>query len=317
MVQDVANRLSLGALSPAERNDITKSAVDVYKQTLAALMLPSEVNKNNAQAAQAFATANYHDFQRSAEFMAHEIAKAQAGPEAAGKAHQDLEQFREDMRTKGAEAFAGTPSPPLLKRFTGIADLGELARVYGRDNLEKLIVAAMHWESSMALAGRQGQQNELIKWAGLYEKYNKDVMTFKSIPTKAEWDEVQAGVKRGDPLANRQWFMWMDSKISGPRTADQEESLNMAVRMRDQIGTKMYGPDNYKVLKGAEDAKPRVIRPTENPPPAPGAPAAAGLPGAVSSPETDFMAPLRYLKKRLWDNDLGGAVSNPPNPGGA
>jgi hypothetical protein len=313
MVQGIANRLALGALSPAERTEITKSAVDVYKQQMAALMLPSEANKNNAQAAQAFAAANLHDFQRSAEFMAHEIAKAQAGPEATGKAYQELEQFREDMRTKGAEAFSGVAAPPLLKRFTGIGDLGELAKVYGRDNLEKLIVAAMHWESTMAMAGKQGQQNELIKWAGLFEKYNKDALSFKAIPTQLEWDAVQKAAKAGDQQAGRQLGTWMLNGISGPRSAEQEDALQMALKMRDQIGIKMYGPENYKVLKGADESKPRVIKPT--PAPAPGAPASAGLPGAVANPETDFTAPFRWLKKKMWDTEVGGAVANPPDTG--
>lgn len=301
--------MALGALSPAERTEITKSAVDVYKQQMAALMLPSEINKNNAQAAQAFATAHLHDFQRSAEFMAHEIARAEAGPIAAGRAHQELEQFREDMRTKGAEAFAGTPSPPLLKRFTGIGDLGELARVYGRDNLEKLIVAAMHWESSMAMAGRQGQQNELIKWAGLYEKYNKDVLTFKSIPTKMEWDAVQEAAKKGDVQAGRQLGTWMLAGISGPRSPEQEESLRRAKTMLNQIGIKMYGAENYKVLETAEEQKPRVLRPTPPAPPNAGAPAGTGLPGTVGKGDQGTL-------ERVWNYftrpaDLGYTVGNP------
>jgi hypothetical protein len=312
MVQDIANRLSLGALSPAERSDITKSAVEVYKQQMAALLLPSEVNKNNAQAAQAFATAHLHEFQMSAEYLAHEIAKIEAGPAATGRAQLELENAREANRMSAAEQLVGTPTPALLKRFTGVADLGELAKSFGRDNLEKLLQAAMQAEAYMQHVRSAAGSNEQIKWMTLYGNYNKDVMAWKDIPDEAEWAKLS-------PMAKMQLG---DKGIMGPRGKAQEDALQAAIAMRDQIGLKVWGPA-YKTFAPLGDGpKVRVLKPTGAG--AGGAPIVApsssrgytnqfdqpvsSFYGDIVGGKYDLSGKLNSIKKKIWDSDIGKTI---------
>lgn len=276
------------AMSPQVQEAIAKNAIEVFKAQ-------SDAMEKAARAGYYQSAVALNEFHRSKEYLDHEIAKAEAPQRVHGEELRKLAEFNREMEKRDAEELRGVPTPPLIKRHFGVSDMGELARYYGKNNMEKLMVAALQAEAHMYNARVVAGQNEALKWLGIAERYNNDIIKIqeKTIP-QAEWDKMTQ--------ADRQRAMLLGQT---PRTPEVDAALKQLQAEKDAALRKAYGPawDQMKAIQNSKSRDVRVIEPRTGTAPAP-APKPAPTPGAPQS------------SIEFWKNLFtgGGSSKTPPAP---
>ena len=258
---------------------ITKEGISAFKAQSDAMETAARAGYLKSHAAQL-------DFQRSKEYLDHAIKMAEAPQRAHGDELRKLDELRRRTEKEDADQLIGTPTPAIIKRFFGINDMGELARYYGRNNLEKLMQTALQAEASMnnaaQIAGARVDartQNEAMKWIALAERYNNDILKITEMPSLDQWNKLSKAEQQAMAFAGVK-----------PRNPDQEAHLQQLNIQRDAAYRKAYGPayDEMMRIKGAQPEV-RVLKPTSS-----GAPAPRSIGPAVANPPSSTI--MMYLK---------------------
>lgn len=253
----------------------------ITKEGISAFKAQSDAMETAARAGYLKSDAALKEFQRSKEFLDHQIRVAESPQRIAGEEHRKLLQFTLDIEKKSAEELRGVPTPAIIKRFFNVDDMGTLATYYGRNNLEKIMDSAMRMQSSMdskreaALLRKDAvAHNEAVKWIAIAERYGGDILKIGEQPS------METFLKQYPTPAEQQKAMFFGVK---PRNVDQEAHLKQLQAQRDAAYRQAYGPaydEMMKIRVGAGGGgEVRVIKPTGAPPVSPGlGPAVANPP---------------------------------------
>lgn len=231
------SRLGGMALTPAQRNEISKQAVDVHKQVLEELKTPSEIAKNMGVARAYESQAAFHDYQRSAQYVTDQIMIHAGGEFAKAHALAELDRLKTANEKLSAEELRGTKAPPILAKMTGMTDMGDIARYYGRNNLAHMLQIAEAQQARIQAAGMNKNNQEFTRMLTNYERLLGRVKDYDKL------------LKDGIPI--EKWNAMTPSqqqtaKFNGgyPITEQMKNNAATARNMLDNVGKQLYG-DSY------------------------------------------------------------------------
>lgn len=222
--------------------ELGKQAVEVHKQVLESLKTPSEIAKNLGVADYYQAGARLHDYHRSAQYVTDQVMIHAAGPLAQAQAQKEIMDYKEVLETKGAEALIGRKAPPMLVQMTGMTDMGEIAKYFGRNNLAHMLQIAEQMQARLATVNANRSNQEFTKLYGSYVSTEKAIAIMEeklknAIPLD-KWNAMTPGQQQ-------------TAKFNGgfPRTPELDNELNRMRIMQDNLGVRLYGKDYQPLPK--------------------------------------------------------------------
>lgn len=245
--------------------ELGKQAVEVHKQVLESLKTPSEIAKNLGVADYYRAGARLHEYHASAQYVADQVMIHAAGPLAQAQAQKEIMDYKDELETRGAEALVGRKAPAILAKMTGMTDMGEIAKYFGRNNLAHMLQIAEQMQARLAAASQNKSNQEFTKLLTLHEKYSKDVMMYE--------EKVRSAIpiEKWNAMTDKE-RMTAQALGGVPMTKSLQDALNTAIQTRDGIGQKLYGA-GYMPTPTAPPQRPiiNVTPPGGAAPPGPGA----------------------------------------------
>lgn len=250
------------ALTPAQRNDISKQAVEVHKQVLEELKTPSEIAKNMGVARAYESQAAYHDYQRSAQYVTDQIMIHAGSEFAKSHALAELDRLKMANEKASAEELRGIKAPSILAKMTGMTDMGDIARFYGRNNLAHMLQIAEQMQTRLATVGANKSNQEFTRMLTNFERLSKDAAVAE--------DKLKSAIPLDKWNAMTPQQQQSARALGGfPRTPELERDISAIRNMRDNVGKQLYG-DKYTVFNPPTQ---KIINVTPPGGVAPGAPA--------------------------------------------
>lgn len=242
--------------------ELGKQAVEVHKQVLESLKTPSEIAKNLGIADYYQAGARLHEYHTSAQYVADQVMIHAAGPLAQAQAQKEIMDYKEILEQRGAEALVGRKAPAILAKMTGMTDMGEIAKYFGRNNLAHMLQIAEQMQARLAAASQNKSNQEFTRMLTNFERLSKDAAVAE--------DKLKSAIPLDKWNAMTPQQQQSARALGGfPRTPELERDISAIRNMRDNVGKQLYG-DKYTVFNPPTQ---KIINVTPPGGVAPGAPA--------------------------------------------